>query len=806
MVAQSSIGYRSSATANTATGASSVTINKPAGTTTNDVMIANVFVRGSGTTPSVTPPAGWTLIYQDNLDGAVPAGLAAMASYYRVAGASEAANYTWTFDTSRLAVAVISSYTGVNTSTPVDADNGQANAASTTITAPSVTTTVANTMLVGGFGLLEGGQSISPPAGMTERVDISPAGPNLTLEMSNELRAVAGATGQRDATASFSDTSIGQLIALRPASGGNSPPTVSITMPANNASFTAPANITIDANATDSDGTISQVEFFQGTTSLNVDASPSYSYAWSNVGAGSYTLTAKATDNAGATTTSTPVNITVNGSTGGGTGWSDTGAAVVFTDASDKVGIGTTNPATNLHVVGATASQNQHLIVENYAGGARLMLRRANGSLAAPTGIAGGDVLGNIGFSGYSTNGWLLNAGLPTNVATLRGTAAETFTNTAWGTHLSILTTPTGSTTQVERMRVDANGNVGIGTVTPAAKLHVAGANGPNDNTAAPAPDALQVTGGVGGNGTYQASAGGVGGALNLTGGTGGAPVAGFTTAFGGKGGSISLTGGTGGPNVFEAVGGGAGGDVLVNGGVGVANSPGNVILSNLRGNVGIGTGMTSPAFRLDVNGEINATGLRINGSPIATGGSTQWTTAGASIYYTGNVGIGTTTPSTKLHVAGDGTVTGNLTVNGNIAAKYQDVAEWVESSQSLAAGTVVVLDHTKSNQVVASTQAYDTRVAGVISAQPGITLGENGVGKVLVATTGRVKIKVDATRAPIQVGDLLVTGDREGFAIKSLPVSIGGVRLHRPGTLVGKALEPLAKGTGEILVLLSLQ
>ena len=93
-----------------------------------------------------------------------------------------------------------------------------------------------------------------------------------------------------------------------------------------------------------------------------------------------------------------------------------------------------------------------------------------------------------------------------------------------------------------------------------------------------------------------------------------------------------------------------------------------------------------------------------------------------------------------------------------------------------------------------------------MISAQPGITLGESGEAKVLVATTGRVKIKVDATSAPIQVGDLLVTGDREGFAMKSLPVNIGGVQLHRPGTLVGKALEPLAKGTGEILVLLSLQ
>jgi hypothetical protein len=74
------------------------------------------------------------------------------------------------------------------------------------------------------------------------------------------------------------------------------------------------------------------------------------------------------------------------------------------------------------------------------------------------------------------------------------------------------------------------------------------------------------------------------------------------------------------------------------------------------------------------------------------------------------------------------------------------------------------------------------------------------------VATTGRVKIKVDATRGPIHIGDLLVTSDVPGMAMKSEPVNIGGVQIHRPGTLIGKALEPLAKGKGEILVLLSLQ
>lgn len=91
----------------------------------------------------------------------------------------------------------------------------------------------------------------------------------------------------------------------------NQSPTVSITAPANNTAYTAPASVTINADAADSDGTVKKVEFFNGSTKLGEDTTSPYSYTWNNVAAGSYALTAKATDNGNNSTTSSTVNITV---------------------------------------------------------------------------------------------------------------------------------------------------------------------------------------------------------------------------------------------------------------------------------------------------------------------------------------------------------------------------------------------------------------------------------------------------------------------------------------------------------------
>jgi len=201
--------YRSTATAAT-TPITAIVVNKPAGVVTNDVLLAAVSV---DQTPTITPAAGWTLVRSD-ANGTTQT----QALYWHAAGGSEPATYTFAFGAPvTAAVAGIAAYSGVNTTTPIDVAAGQANAASTSITAPSITTTVANTMVVGVFGL-DKNATFSPPAGMAERWDVDALGTaDQGSEAADVAKATAGATGAKVATASVADLSIGQLVALKPA-------------------------------------------------------------------------------------------------------------------------------------------------------------------------------------------------------------------------------------------------------------------------------------------------------------------------------------------------------------------------------------------------------------------------------------------------------------------------------------------------------------------------------------------------------------------------------------------------------------
>jgi len=218
-------------------------------------------------------------------------------------------------------------------------------------------------------------------------------------------------------------------------------------------------------------------------------------------------------------------------------------------------------------------------------------------------------------------------------------------------------------------------------------------------------------------------------------------------------------------------------------------------------------SGTNGMSLEMPANGEIHLAGLQIGKTALPV---IQSDSGPLLLNYNSNndVQIGVAGNTHGLQVLGNGmsNFAGGITVGGTLYANYQDLAEWVPAEDSLPAGTVVIQSDDVDNAVVASERAYDTRVAGVVSPLPGLLLGKEGPHKAKIATTGRVRVRVDATSAPIHRGDLLVSSDRSGVAMKSEPFELGGVKIHRPGTVIGKALESLPTGQGEILVLLTLQ
>ena len=165
-----------------------------------------------------------------------------------------------------------------------------------------------------------------------------------------------------------------------------------------------------------------------------------------------------------------------------------------------------------------------------------------------------------------------------------------------------------------------------------------------------------------------------------------------------------------------------------------------------------------------------------------------------------GNVGIGTNTPGAKLDV--NGTIrTKVITILGADVAEPFDIAE-----QDLPKGTVVVIDEKRLGGLKRSTNAYDRRVAGIVSGangiNSGIILSQPGVneGGQNVAISGRVYVQADATNEAIEPGDMLTTSDTPGYAMKV------SNHARAQGAVIGKAMSGLEEGTGMVLVLVTLQ
>lgn len=108
---------------------------------------------------------------------------------------------------------------------------------------------------------------------------------------------------------------VGAVVYEEPASSepapANLPPSITISSPTKSNAFTAPANVTIDASANDTDGSVVKVEFFNGSVKLGERTSAPWSFSWKDVPEGTYNITAAATDNSNARTVSAVVTVVV---------------------------------------------------------------------------------------------------------------------------------------------------------------------------------------------------------------------------------------------------------------------------------------------------------------------------------------------------------------------------------------------------------------------------------------------------------------------------------------------------------------
>src|SRR5215467_3085358 len=147
--------------------------------------------------------------------------------------------------------------------------------------------------------------------------------------------------------------------------------------------------------------------------------------------------------------------------------WKTGGAAVsnlILNPNGGNVGVGITAPFGVFHTGGGA------VLFDRAGAPSHALLRGANGTMAAPSGVTAGMNIGRLSFTGHDGTGWI-TAGL----TGLQVWSTEAWGPSAHGAYLAFFTNANGQNVETERMRIDQNGRVGINVTAPAYQLDVAG-------------------------------------------------------------------------------------------------------------------------------------------------------------------------------------------------------------------------------------------------------------------------------------------------------------------------------------------
>ena len=245
-----------------------------------------------------------------------------------------------------------------------------------------------------------------------------------------------------------------------------------------------------DGGAVNSTGNITVPDSAYGTSWNGDNTVPTKNAIYDKIetlggGGGSYTFSTGLTNTAGTVTSNLSTGIAGGQSVIGGTAASNnltlsstsnaTKGNILFgnsayDEVNNMLGIGTTSPITSLHVV-RDAITGSFFRMDALNGAPVLQTYRLNGTIASPTGTVSGNIIGLWSMRGHDGTNYV-NAAR----ATFAGLASENWTSTAQGTYIRFETTATGTTTLGERLRIDHDGAILIGTTTNSGfKLDVNG-------------------------------------------------------------------------------------------------------------------------------------------------------------------------------------------------------------------------------------------------------------------------------------------------------------------------------------------